>query len=139
VLLAVSYAAEVRPEANDRSEELLQAQWPVLGAVYGALLEALAADGRLAREEGAFRDPAPPGTLARARARAFFARSKLRATLRWGKYVALYEDWLDYALAKVERRSGERIELTDRERRWPLLFLWPRAIGYLRRRPQRRP
>lgn len=138
-LLAVSYAAEVRPEANDRSEALVQAQWPVLGAVYGALLEALAAAGRLTREEGAFRDPAPPGTLVRARARAFFALSKLRATLRWGKYIALYEDWLDYALAKVERRGGERIELTDRERRWPLLFLWPRAIGYLRRRPQKRP
>ena len=39
---------------------------------------------------------------------------------------------------KVARRSGVTIELTARERRWPLIFLWLKAIQYLRSRPQRR-
>jgi hypothetical protein len=55
------------------------------------------------------------------------------------KYVVLYDNWLDYVVRKVARRSGVTIELTARERRWPLIFLWPKAIQYLRSRPQRRP
>jgi len=50
----------------------------------------------------------------------------------------LYDDWLDYVVQKVERRSGTEIVLSDRERRWPIIFLWPRVISYLRTRPQRR-
>jgi hypothetical protein len=68
----------------------------------------------------------------------YFHRSKRRATLRWLKYIALYDDWLEYILQKVARRSGQTVELTPRERRWPLIFLWPKAIRFLRTRPQRR-
>ena len=65
-------------------------------------------------------------------------RSKVRATLRWAKYVALYDDWLDYVVGKIARRSGVAIqEPSSRERRWPLIFLWPKAIRFLRSRPQR--
>lgn len=137
-LLETSFGAEIRPEKADRTAELLDQQGAVLLPVYDALLGWLAARGELAREGELFRDPAPPGPAARARSRAWFARSKARATLRWGKYVALYDDWLDYIVRKVERRSGVRVELTARERRWPLIFLWPRAIRFLRDRPQRR-
>ena len=57
------------------------------------------------------------------------------------QYVVLYEDWLDYVVHKVERRRGVTVELTDRERRWPLIFLWPKAIRILGRRsePRSRP
>jgi hypothetical protein len=68
----------------------------------------------------------------------YFRRSKLRATARWVKYVALYDDWLEYILQKVARRSGMAFELSERERRWPLIFLWPKAFRFLRSRPQRR-
>ena len=54
--------------------------------------------------------------------------------MRWAKYMALYDDWLDYVVRKVERRSGVAIELTARERRWPLLFLWPKLLRFLGRR-----
>jgi hypothetical protein len=39
---------------------------------------------------------------------------------------------------KVARRGGAAVALTERERRWPLIFLWPKAVRYLRSRPQRR-
>ena len=35
-------------------------------------------------------------------------------------------------LKKVERRGGLAVEVTDRERRWPLLFLWPKVFRVLR-------
>lgn len=137
-LLLVSFAAEIRPEAVGRVDELLAQQGPVLLPVYAALLDWLAERGELVRDgDGRFRDPHPPTAAERARSRAWFARSKARATLRWGKYVALYDDWLDYIVKKIERRSGVRVELSPREQRWPLVFLWPKAIRFLRERPQK--
>ncbi len=137
-LLRLSYAAEIRPESDEHLDRLLDAQSDTLLPLYGNLLEHLAARGRLVRDGEFFRQPQPPTALARLAARLFFRQSKLRATLRWIKYVALYEGWLDYVLKKIERRSGEALVLTSRERRWPLLFLWPKALRYLGRRPQRR-
>ncbi len=139
-LLAASFAAEIRPEGGDRVAALVEAQRATLVPVYGALLGALAASGVLADVGGgAYADPRPPGPAAARRRAAYFRRSKRRATARWVKYVALYDDWLDYALQKVARRSGAAVELTPRERRWPLIFLWPKAIRYLRSRPQKAP
>jgi hypothetical protein len=89
------------------------------------------------REGGEYSDARPPRAGYRLRWAAYFRWSKLRATLRWVKYVALYDDWLDYLVHKVARRSGVAIELSPRERRWPLIFLWPKAIRFLRSRPQR--
>ena len=56
----------------------------------------------------------------------------MRATLRWAKYVLTYDDWLEYLRRKAERRTGQTIELTPTERRWPLLTLWPKAWRVLR-------
>lgn len=139
-LLETSFAAEIRPEKADRTAELLAQQGPVLYPAYAALLQWLAGRGELLPAEGEGRwRPARPATAAeRARSRAYFARSKARATLRWAKYVALFDDWLDYVVRKVERRSGITVELTARERRWPLIFLWPRVFRFLRERPQNR-
>ena len=74
----------------------------------------------------------PVGVARRAASRAWFLKSKARATLRWLKYVALYEGWLEYIVQKIARRSGRTIVLTERERRWPLIFLWPKVIEYVR-------
>jgi hypothetical protein len=45
-----------------------------------------------------------------------------------------FEGWLDFIVQKAKRHSGEDIALSERERRMPLLFLWPRALRYLRRK-----
>lgn len=138
-LLETSFAAEIRPEKADRTGELLAAQGPVLLPLYDALLRHLEAEGQLVPAgPGRWRLARPATAAEAARLRAYFARSKARATLRWGKYVALYDDWLDYIVKKVERRTGERVELTPRERRWPVPFLLPRALRFLRNRPQTR-
>lgn len=137
VLLHQSFSGEIRPEHADHANELLAAQRPTLIPIYEELLEDLHGHGRLGRVGRAYRLPAEPGRLERARARYYFRRSKARNTLRLFKYVALYDGWLDYILGKVARSSGLEIEMTERERRWPLVFGWPKFIRYLRSRPQR--
>lgn len=137
-MLRISYAHEIRPEGHERLAALLEDQSATLLPMYDVLLSDLATRGVLVRAADGYRDAAPPRAWARARQKLWFKVSKLRATLRWAKYIALYDDWLDYVVRKVERRSGVRMELTSRERRWPLIFLWPRALRFLVTRPQRR-
>jgi hypothetical protein len=50
------------------------------------------------------------------------------------KYVLTFDDWLGYVAAKVERRTGLRVELTPAERRWPLILLWPKFFRVMRAR-----
>jgi hypothetical protein len=105
--------------------------------MYAPLLEWFHEAGILRRDGGLYSDVASHGSWEKLTSRVYMRRSKLRATLRWAKYVALYDDWLDYVVRKIARRSGVVIELSSRERRWPLIFLWPKAIRFLRSRPQR--
>ena len=132
-LLRVSYAGEIRPEPEGRAEALWRAQEDYLRPVYSVLLAALEARGDLVVPEAGFYALARPATaFARVRSRLYFQWSLVRATARWAKYVVTFEDWLEFMLHKVRRHSGQTIELTERERRMPLIFLWPRVIDYLR-------
>jgi hypothetical protein len=136
-LLTTAFASEIRPETADRISSLLDAQRTTLHQMYAPLLEWFHEAGILRRDGGLYSDVASHGSWEKLTSRVYMRRSKLRATLRWAKYVALYDDWLDYVVRKIARRSGVVIELSSRERRWPLIFLWPKAIRFLRSRPQR--
>jgi hypothetical protein len=132
-LLRVSYAGEIRPEPEGRAEALWRAQEDYLRPVYSILLEALQARGDLVTPEpGVYAPARPAAAWSRLRSRLYFKWSLVRATARWAKYVVTFEDWLEFLLHKVQRHSGQPIELTERERRLPLIFLWPRVIEYLR-------
>jgi hypothetical protein len=135
-LLRVSFAGEVRPEpVEQRVETLWQAQQAELRAVYAVLLRALAGRGELeAHDDGSFSLARPVGGFERARMSSYFRWSKLRAVARWGKHVVSFEGWLDFLVRKARRHSGQEIVLSERERRAPLLFLWPRVWRYLRQK-----
>jgi hypothetical protein len=137
--LRVSLGREIRPEPEGRAEALWAAQREEQTVVYARLLEELAARGELR--------PVDPGTFAlvrpvtageRLRLEAYFAWSLVRATARWLKHMLTFENWLDYILRKVARHTGEEMVLTPRERRMPLLFLWPRLLRFLRQKDGKR-
>jgi hypothetical protein len=133
--LQVSMAGEVRPEQGGRCEALWEAERPELEPAVSELLAQLAAAGELAAEaDGVYTLRRRVGSLERARWRLYFARSKLRATLRWVKHTVTFDGWLDYILRKVERHGGGEMALGRWERRWPLLLLWPRLLRFLRDR-----
>jgi hypothetical protein len=137
-LLERSFSGEIRPERGGRIDALFGAQREVVLRVYDALLQQLARERILAFDGNVYRVTKAVGAMRAMRTGLYFRESKVRATARWAKYVVLYDDWLEYVVGKIARRSGVAIELTARERRWPLIFLWPKAIQYLRSRPQRR-
>ncbi len=138
-LLETSFGAEIRPESGNRVLALYTAQRDSLVRMYRPLLDSLAGSGALTRVEGgAYRLATPVRAAEARRAARYFRKSKLRATARWVKYIALYDDWLNYIVQKIARRTNRPVELTERERRYPLIFLWPKAVRFLMERPQRR-
>jgi hypothetical protein len=135
--LKVSMSWEVRPESSGRAEALWDAQREEQRPVFEALLSDLAARGEIvpaADTEGLWSAARPAGRRERWRLKLYFRRSIVRSTTRWLKHVLTFEGWLDYILHKARRHAGEPVELTERERRWPLIFLWPRLFRYLRAR-----
>ena len=131
--LRVSLRGEIRPEPSGRAEVLWAAQREEQAPVFARLLEELCVRGELRREEGTTYAVVRRVTVGeRLGLEAYFARSLLRATARWLKHMATFEGWLEYILRKAARHTGEEIVLTPRERRLPLVFLWPRLFRYLR-------
>jgi hypothetical protein len=68
-----------------------------------------------------------------ARLERLLARSRRRAFARWPKHIMTFDGWLDYLLAKLERNSGIRLDLTPAQRRHPVLLAWPRMLDLWRR------
>jgi len=137
-LLRVSLSREIRPEPKGRADALWEVQKESLISVYGPLLADLARSGELVDRGGAYAVARPVTTGERLRVAWYFRWSMVRATARWAKYVVTFDDWLEYILRKARRHSGQDIVLTPRERRLPLVFLWPRVIRYLRHKDQGR-
>jgi hypothetical protein len=138
-LLRISFAAEIRPEPEGRAQALFEAQEAYLRPVYSTLLLALVRAGEVREvEPGVYSLVRPVVALERLRLAAYFRWSKVRATVRWAKYVITFDDWLEFIVRKARRHTGEDIVLTERERRLPLLFLWPRVFHYLRHKDRAR-
>lgn len=60
--------------------------------------------------------------------------AKALYVVRLVKSAATFGDWLPYALWKLTRHSGVVIELTQRQRRWPLIFGWPAIFRLFRQK-----
>jgi hypothetical protein len=140
-LLRVSLGREIRPEPPGRAEALWTAQRAEQEPLFGLLLEDLAARGELRRpaagSEAEYSLARPVRGPEKLRTDVYFRWSLVRATARWTKHIVTFEGWLDYIVKKAKRRAGEEIVLTPRERRFPLLFLWPRLFRYLREKGKR--
>lgn len=133
-LLKVSLGQEIRPEAPERADELFRAQEGYLSGIYCVLLQELCRAGELVEVPGGYALSQPASFLERIGTRLNLSWSLVRATARWAKYIVTFEGWLEYIVHKVERRTGSEIVLTNREKRWPVIFLWPRLIRFLRQR-----
>jgi hypothetical protein len=138
-LLATSFAGEIRPEAPERSAQLFEAQNEILVPVYTALLDGLVNEGILSRNGDVYRQVEQPTPLERRRWQRYFRVSKARGTARWGKAVVLYDGWLEYIVQKIARHNNVDVELTERERRWPFIFLWPKVFLFFRERSRWEP
>ena len=132
-MLRVSYRGEIRPESPGRVIQVFQAQKETLTAIARESVDAAVERGEAFQDAGTYRWAKVPGRGAWVYYTLYFLTSKVRATARWFKYMITFDGWLDYVVRKIERRAGFQVEIEERERRWPLIFLWPKAFRVLRR------
>lgn len=135
--LGLSYATELRTERSGRAAELaLSAR-----AFYTEVTRAQAASLGLTLEQPAvdgewfYQQQNPGGGRLRSRLAWAIRRvqGKFFSIARLVKALFTFEGGLDYIAWKLERHSGETIDIPERVRRRPLIHLWPFFWGLYRR------
>jgi hypothetical protein len=63
----------------------------------------------------------------------FVRRSRRRGLMRWPKYLLTVDNWLEIQLEKLQRYHGVELELTERQKRYPLIFGWPKFFELRRK------
>ncbi|MBW2244846.1 MAG: hypothetical protein JRH01_22935 [Deltaproteobacteria bacterium] len=136
-----TYRAELRGE----SMETIQALYDAAPVRYAELLDlalvelGTQGDVSIAGSPGLRRLVASDAEIERARRRWRRRRrlGKAWSTLGLAKCIFTFDDWASYGLWKVERHGGEKIQLSERQRRYPLIFGWPVVWRLLRQRTLR--
>lgn len=113
-----TYAAELRPESAGKSIELIERDLARYEAVTAALFGA-----EQSGETGLYPAPGDEKTCESALATWRLRRlaGKTLNAARLIKATFTFSGGLDYAVAKIERHSGVKIELTEKEKRTPLV------------------
>jgi hypothetical protein len=129
-----TYGSELRGEAGATIDSIYAAAAPRFDRV--ARL-ALAADARFvveAQDDAALAVASDPAWRARER-RDWALRRRLAKLVTFAgllKTTLTFDDWVSYALWKLERHSGKPVVLTERQRRHPFLYAWPVFFRLLR-------
>ena len=135
---ARTYGAELRTESQETVRSVYQADPARYDGVAAETLAMLHQQGWLdevKRHHDTFEVKMPRARLQRARWTWLLRRplAKVIAGERLIKSAFTFGDWLPYALWKLERHTGTKVELTPRQRRHPFLFGWPVLARLLRR------
>ncbi len=126
--LQLSYHAELRAESGDRTRQLVELQSDYYEAItlaaqpllrHALHIEQQPSGATYQTDIGAWRR-----TLARLAWAARRAQGKLLSLLRLLKALFTFEGGLDYIAWKLERHSGQTVEIPERVRQYPLIYIW---------------
>ena len=131
--LALSYNTELRTERGGRAAELVTHSLPFYRSVTNYHAGTLVFP--FALYDDGYRADVPPGMRRYARTRWQIRRvqGKCLSVLRLVKALFTFEGGLDYIAWKLERHSGQQVEIPDRVRRRPLLHMWSFFWGLYQR------
>jgi hypothetical protein len=125
--LRLSYEGEIRLEKQDKAMHLFETQRDYYLKIYReALHRELLSRGSSLPEDNLYRNPYQGEERKKAivRIQRFLRRSRRRHVARWPKYILSQENYVDILVEKIERTHSIRIELKERERRYPFIFGW---------------
>jgi hypothetical protein len=112
--LELSYSAEMRPESSGRAAAIVAADEEADDDSY----RILSTRWRVMRTRVAWSCRRVWG--------------KALSVARWVKALTTFEGGLDYAAWKLERHSGVKVQISDRMRRRPWLYVWGELIRLYR-------
>lgn len=135
---ATTYTTELRVETPETIRSVYEASRERYARVAALAVEVLARRGIA---QGSVDGEAVHARIPDATRRAIVASwnrklpaAKALYVVRLLKSAATFGDWLPYALWKLGRHTGVTIELTERQRRHPLIFGWPVLLRLVRAR-----
>ena len=133
---ATTYATELRPETSDTIRTVFDADPDRYCRVTELAVDAL---GRRGLVQGRAEGHRVQVRMNDATRRAIVTSWNRKLPVAKGLYVlrliksaATFGDWLPYALWKLTRHTGVTVELTERQRRYPLIFGWPVIFRLIR-------
>lgn len=134
-----TYDSERRPEAEESIRGLYATNAERYDQVASLAIRHLAGRGFFASATAhprAFSIEIHASALRNRRLRWRIMRSYARflGLVRLTKTAFTFGDWVPYVLWKLERHTGRRIQLTERQRKHPLIFAWPIILPLLLRR-----
>jgi hypothetical protein len=126
--LQLSYAAELRVEQAGRTAELADAGIGYYVAATRKAVSSLRYPLRIEGDGKEARYHASIGPASRLGSRVSWpvrqVQGKILSVLRLMKALFTFEGGLDYLAWKLERHSGQPVEIPERVRRYPLIFIW---------------
>ncbi len=123
--LRLSYGAELRPESGDRAGQLARANRDWYLQVTTAVAPLLSGATQLdAHGNYRLNHRARQQRRCRLAWKLRTVLGKLLSVARLLKALFTFDGALDYAAWKLERHSGQRVEVPERVRRYPLIFVW---------------
>jgi len=126
--LNLSYATELRTERDGRAAELVAAARDFYCAMTRAHADSLSFDFAVHDADGELHYRSQMNTMRRRWGAWSWAlrrgQGKMLSILRLIKALFTFEGGLDYIAWKLERHSGEEIQIPDKVRRAPLIYMW---------------
>lgn len=134
-----SYDSERRPEAEETIRGLYLANAERYDEVGAGAIRWLANEGlvgEVVEHPRSYAIPMTAGALAagRLRWRAMRLLGRSLGLVRLFKTAFTFGDWVPYVLWKLERHTGRKLELSERQRRHPFVFGWPIILRQIVRR-----
>ena len=121
IALRYSYGAELRPEPENRVDSLVEQSQHYFKITADAWLET--ATQRSSDQQWCHLQPSKKTVFKRR----WFYRAlwgKHLSAMRLMKAYFTFSGGIDYIIYKIERHSGQTIDVPNRVYKWPLIFLW---------------
>lgn len=131
-LLGLSYRAEIRTEKDDKITNLYNSEKEFYKKVYTLFLEQEISYGTIKEINGGYMTMKPYFT--HDYITAFIRKCRRRAVFRWPKSIYTFSNYVDYLQLKIERTTGEKLNLSKWDRRLPLIFGWRHLFRLLKKK-----
>jgi hypothetical protein len=114
-ILALSYVGDVRIEAGNKVEKIFLAEQAYYEKIYTLIMKEL---GMIGQDQKIHPTTDPS-------IKHWIGKSRIRARMRWIKNMCTVDSWIDYMLFKINRTQDMQIHLTDRQKKYWFITIWP--------------
>jgi hypothetical protein len=130
--LFLSYQGDVRIEAKDKIQKIMESEKDYYTTIYTHILADLGLKENLP-DTYVLKKSFLKKSWDQMKFQRFIRSSRIRARLRWPKNMITVENWVDYMTAKIERTQGIKIELTPTEKKYWYIFGWKHFLRLYRK------